>query len=73
MGGTKEADNPLQFVNYRELSSPDPGKEILLKRNFYEALMNCNTILGYNFLMETDCSLLLAQASVTLCRYDLLS
>ena len=37
MGGTKEAEMALQFVNHGELSCPDMGKEILLKRNFYEA------------------------------------
>ena len=39
-GGTKEAEIALQFLNHRELSRPDLGKEILLKRKFYEAQMD---------------------------------
>ena len=31
VGGTKEAEVALQFVNHRELSRPDLGKEVLLK------------------------------------------
>ena len=37
VGGTKEAAIGLQFVNHRELSRPDLGKEILLQGRFYEA------------------------------------
>ena len=39
-GGTKEAAIGLQFVNHRELSRPDLGKEILLQGRFYEAQMD---------------------------------
>ena len=34
VGGTREAAIGLQFVNHRELSSPDVGKEILLQGRF---------------------------------------
>ena len=38
--GTREAAIGLQFVNHRELSHPDLGKEILLQGRFYEAQMD---------------------------------
>ena len=38
--GTKEAKIALQFVNHREVSRRDLGKEILLKRKSYEAQMD---------------------------------
>ena len=40
VGGTKEAAIGLQFVNHRELSRPDLGKEILLQGRFYEAQLD---------------------------------
>ena len=47
VGGTKEAEIALQFVNHHELSRPDLGKEILLKGKCYEAQMVCDMIVGY--------------------------
>ena len=58
VGGTKEAAIGLQFVNHRELSRPDFGKGILLQGRFYEAQMDCDMIIGYEFMMETDCGVL---------------
>ena len=49
VGGTKEAAIGLQFVNHRELSRPDLGKEILLQGAFYEAEMDWDMIVGYDF------------------------
>ena len=46
VGGTKEAAIGLQFVNHRELSRPDLGKEILLHGSFYEAEMDWDMIVG---------------------------
>ena len=66
VGGTKEAAIALQFVNHRELSPPDLGKEILLKGNFYEAETDWDMIVGYDFMMGTDSGVLPAQASMTL-------
>ena len=66
VGGTKEAAIGLQFVNHRELSRPDLGKEILLQGRFYEAEMDWDMIVGYDFMMETDSGVLPAQASMTL-------
>ena len=68
VGGTKtkEAAIGLQFVNHRELSPPDLGKEILLQGRFYEAEINWDMIVGYDFMMETDPGVLPAQASMTL-------
>ena len=54
VGGTKEAAIGLQSVNHRELSRPDLGKEILLQGCFYEAEMDWDMIVGYDFMMETD-------------------
>ena len=54
VGGRKEAAIGLQFVNHRELSRPDLGKEILLHGSFYEAEMDWDMIVGYDFMMETD-------------------
>ena len=50
VGGTKEAAIGLQFVNHRELSRPDLGKEILLQGRFYEAEMDWDMIVGYDFM-----------------------
>ena len=61
VGGTKEAAIVLQFVNHRELSRPDLGKEILLHGRFYEAEMDWDMIVGYDFMMETDSGVLPAQ------------
>ena len=61
VGGTKEAAIGLQFVNHCELSRPDLGKEILLQRRFYEAEMDWDMIVGYDFTMETDSGVLPAQ------------
>ena len=73
VGGTKEAAIGLQFVNHRELSRPDLDKEILLQGRFYEAQMDLDMILGYDFMMETDSAVLPAQASMTLYQDDQLS
>ena len=73
VGGTKEAAIGLQFVNHRELSRPDLGKEILLQGCFYEAEMDWDMIVGYDFMMETDSGVLPAQASMTLYQDDQLS
>ena len=73
VGGSKEAAIGLQFVNHRELSRPDLGKEILLQRRFDEAEMDWDMIVGYDFMMETDSGVLPAQASMTLYQDDQLS
>ena len=61
VGGTKEAAIGLQ------------GKEILLHGRFYEAEMDWDMIVGYDFMMETDSGVLPAQASMTLYQDDQLS
>ena len=71
VGGTREGASGLQFVNHRELSRPDLGKEILLQGRFYEAEMDWDMIV--DFMMETDSGVLLAQASMTLYQDDQLS
>ena len=63
----------LQFVNHRELSCPDLGKEILLQGRFYEAEIYWDMIVWYDFMMETDSGVLPAQASMTLYQDDQLS
>ena len=68
--GTREAAIGLQFVNHRELSRPDLGKEILLQGCFYETQMDWDMIVGYDFMMETDSGVLPAQASMTLYQDD---
>ena len=73
VGGTKEAAIRLQFVKHRELSRPDLGKEIPLQGRFYEAEMDWDMIVGYDFMMETDSGILPAQASMTLYQDDQLS
>ena len=60
-------------MNRRELSRPDLGKEILLQGRFYEAEMDWDMIVGYDFMMETDSGVLPAQASMTLYQDDQLS
>ena len=66
VGGTREAAIGLQFGNQRELSRPDLGKEILLQGRFYEAQMDWDMIVGYDFMIETDSGVLPTQASMTL-------
>ena len=73
VGGTREAAIGLQFVNQRELSCPDLGKEILPQGRFYEAQMDSDMIVGFNFMMETDSGVLPAKASMTLYQDDQLS
>ena len=73
VGGTREAAIGLQFVNHRELSRPDLGKEILLQGRFYEAEMDFDMIVWYDLMMETDSGVLPAQASMTLYQDDQLS
>ena len=73
VGGTREAAIGLQFVNHRELSRQDLGKEILLQVGYYEAQMDTDMIVGYNFMMETDSGVLPTQASMTLYQDDQLS
>ena len=70
VGEAKETEIALQFLNHRELSRHDLGKEILLKGNLYEAQMDWDMIVGYNFMMETDSGVLLAQASINLYQDD---
>ena len=70
VGGMKEAEIALQFVNHRELSRPDLGKEILRKGKFYEAEMDWDMIVGYNFIMEMGSGVLPAQASMSLYQDD---
>ena len=57
-------------MNHGELSRPDLGEEILLKRKFYEAQMDWEMIVGYKFMSETDSGVLPAQASMTLYQDD---
>ena len=66
VGGMKEADIALQFMNHHELRRLTLGKRILLKRKFYEAQMKWDMIVGYKFMMETDSGVLPGQASMTL-------
>ena len=73
VGRTKQTEIALQFVTHCELSRPDIGKEILLKGKFYEAEMDSGMMVGYDFMMETDSSVLPAQASMTLYQDNQLS
>ena len=66
VGGTKKAQIVLHFLNHRQLSRQDLGKEILLKSKFYEAQMDWDMIVRYNPMMEMDSGVLPAQASMTL-------
>ena len=52
-GSKKEAEIALQFVNHRELSRRNLGKEILLKGTFHEAQVDWDMTGMYNFMMET--------------------
>ena len=70
VGGTNEPEIALQFVHHCELSCPDLGMEILLKEKFYDAQMDWDMIVGYDYMMETDSGALPAQASMTLYQGD---
>ena len=67
---TRELRSGQQFLNHRELSRPDLGKEILLHGRFYEAEMDWDMIVGYDFMKDTDSGVLPAQASMTLYQDD---
>ena len=58
---TKDAEIALQFSNHAELTRPDLGKQMLLKGRFYKALMDWDMIVGYGFMMETNCGVPQAQ------------
>ena len=73
VGGTKEAEIALHFVDHRELSRRDLGKQIHLRGRFFEAKMDWDMIVGYDFMMETDSGVLPAHGSMTLYRDDKLS
>ena len=73
LGGTKEADIWLQFLSHREQSHPPLGKQVLLKERFYEAQIEWDMIVGYDFIIETDSCVLPAQASMTLYQEDQIS
>ena len=66
VGGTKEAEIAVQFVEHGERSRPILGMEIPLKGQFFEAKMDWDMIVAYDFMMETDSGVLPAQASMTL-------
>ena len=70
MGGTKQAEIALQFVNHPELSRPHLRKEILLKGTFCEAQMDWDMIVGYDFMMETESGVLRTHSSMTLYQDD---
>ena len=70
VGATRDAAIGLQFRNPRELTRPDLGKEIFLQGRFYEAQMDWDMIVGYDFMMETDSGVPPAQASMTLYQDD---
>ena len=57
-------------MNHCQLSHPDLGKEIFLTGKFYEAPMDWDMIVGYNFMMETDSGVLPPEASMTLYQDD---
>ena len=57
-------------MNHPEMSHPDVGKKIPLKRRFYKAQMDWDMIVGYDFMMETDSGVLTAQASMSLYQDD---
>ena len=73
LGRTREAEIVLQFVNHRGPRRPDLGKEILLKGKFYEALVDWDMIVGYDFMMERDSGVVPALAFLTLYQDDQLS
>ena len=73
VGGMKEGEIQLQFVNHCELSPMDLSKEILLKGKLYDAQMDWDMIIGYDFMMQTDCGILPAQAAMNLYQDDQLS
>ena len=63
----------LQFVNHHKMSCRELSKEILPKEKCYEAQMDRDMIVGYNFMLETDSGVLPVQASMTLYQDDQLS
>ena len=65
-GGTREATLSLDFIKHSELRRPDLGQPISLTGLFYEADMEWDMILGYDFMVDTDTGVLPAQSSMTL-------
>ena len=69
-GGTREAMLALDFIQHKELSHPDLGCPISLEGLFYEADMEWDMIMGYNFMVTISIGVLPAQESMTLYRDD---
>ena len=56
----------MEFLNDEELSRPDKGKHVTLGGTFYDADMDWDVIIGYNFAAATDKPVQPAQSSMTL-------
>ena len=72
-GGRTEVHFEMEFLNHEELSRPDKGKRVTLGGTFYEADMDWDVIIGYDFMPATATGVQPAQSSMTLYKDDRLS
>ena len=73
VGGGTDLHPEMEFLNHEELSRPDKGKRVSLVGTFYEAHMDWDFIIGYDFMVATDTGVQPAQSSMTLYKDDRLS
>ena len=72
-GGRTEVQREKEFLNHEQLSQPDRGKRVTFSGTFYEADMDWDFIIGYDFMAATDTVVQPAQSSMTLYKADRLS
>ena len=64
-GGSTEVHLEMEFLNHEEVSRPDKGRRATEVGTFYEAEMDWDVIIGYDFMAATDTGLQPAQSSMT--------
>ena len=60
----------LDCIHHGELNGRDLGKAISLEGLLYEADMEWDMIIGYDFMVDTSTGTLVAQSNMTLYRDD---
>ena len=72
-GGRTEVHLEMESLNHEELSRPDKGKRVTLGGTFYEADMDWDVIIGYDFMAATDTGVQPTQSFMTLYKDNRLS
>ena len=69
-GGRTEVHREMDFLDHEELSRPDEGKRVTLGGTFYEADMDWDVIIGYDFMAAANTGVQRARSSMTLYKDD---